>query len=87
MGLVCQILFFGTLGQIEIWLTKLDDNQLIKEDLKDFVKASLYGSYYQVAMKDNIDVYRAKDLEDIIFEPTSLRRMSYRILIRVTKIF
>ena len=61
--------FFGTLGQIEIWLTKLDDNQLIKEDLKDFVKASLYGSYYQVAMKDNIDVYRAKDLEDIIFEP------------------
>ncbi len=62
--------FFGTLGQIEIWLTKLDDNQLIKEDLKDFVKASLYGSYYQVAMKDNIDVYRAKDLEDIIFEPT-----------------
>lgn len=61
--------FFGTLGQIEIWLTKLDENQLIKEDLKDFVKASLYGSYYQVAMKDNIDVYRAKDLEDIIFEP------------------
>jgi hypothetical protein len=62
--------FFGTLGQIEIWLTKLDENQLIKEDLKDFVKASLYGSYYHVAMKDNIDVYRAKDLVDIIFEPT-----------------
>ena len=36
--------FFGTLGQIEIWLTKLDENQLIKEDLKQInpeVKAEL----------------------------------------------
>lgn len=64
--------FFGTLGQIEIWLTKLDENTSIDQDLKDFIKASLYGSYYQVAMKDNVDVYKAKDFEDIIIEnPTT----------------
>lgn len=65
--------FFGTLGQIEIWLTKLDENQLIKQDLKDFIKASLYRSYYEVAMKDNIDVYNAKAFEDIVIEKPSTK--------------
>jgi hypothetical protein len=56
--------FFGTLGNIEIWLTKLEGDKAIEQDLKDFIKASLYGSYYQVAMKDNIEVYKAKNLSD-----------------------
>lgn len=64
--------FFGTLGNIEVWLTKLDENKTIEQDLKDFIKASLYGSYYQVAMRDNIDVYKIKDLQDEIIEvPTT----------------
>ncbi|RKS98646.1 SIR2 family protein [Flavobacterium sp. 123] len=65
--------FFGTLGQIEVWLTKLEENHSIEQDLKDFIKASLYGSYYQVAMRDNVDVYKAKDLEDIIVEKPSTK--------------
>jgi hypothetical protein len=60
--------FFGTLGNIEIWLTELDENNSIDNDLKEFIKASLYGSYFRIAMKDNIDLYKAKDIEDNIFD-------------------
>ena len=64
--------FFGTLGNIEIWLTKLDENTSIDNDLKDFIKASLYASYYKIAMKDNVDLYKAKDIQDILIEnPTT----------------
>lgn len=65
--------FFGTLGQIEVWLTKLEENNSIEQDLKNFIKASLYGSYYQVAMRDNVDIFKAKDLEDIIVENPSTK--------------
>ena len=54
--------FFGTLGSIEVWLTKLEEQKTINPDLKAFVKASLYRSYYEVAMRDNIDVYSLKGL-------------------------
>lgn len=60
--------YFGTLGNIEIWLTELDANTSIDIHLKDFIKASLYGSYYRIAMKDNIDLYNAKDIEDKVFD-------------------
>lgn len=60
--------FFGTLGNIEIWLTELDENNSIDNDLKEFIKASLYGSYFRIAMKDNIDLYKAKDIEDNLFD-------------------
>jgi hypothetical protein len=65
--------FFGTLGNIEVWLTKLDENMKIDMALKDYIKASLYGSYFQVAMKDNIDVYHAKDLSEILIENPSTK--------------
>lgn len=65
--------FFGTLGNIEIWLTKLDENTSIENDLKDFIKASLYGSYYKIAMRDNVDLYRAKGIVDILFDNPSTK--------------
>lgn len=52
--------YFGTLGRIEVWLTELEKNTKIDEELKDFIKASLYGSYYKTAMRDNIEIYNAK---------------------------
>lgn len=55
--------FFGTLGKIEVWLTELEEYD-IDQELKDFIRASLYGSYYQVAMKDNMDVFGAKITHD-----------------------
>lgn len=51
--------FFGTLGKIEVWLTELGEYD-IDQELEDFIRASLYGSYYRVAMKDNIDVFSVK---------------------------
>jgi hypothetical protein len=60
--------FFGTLGNIEIWLSDLEENLDIKQNLKTFIKASLYGSYYKVAMRDNFDVFMAKDISDEIIE-------------------
>lgn len=60
--------FFGTLGSIETWLTKLEENDSISKDLRAFIKASLYGSYFQIAMKDNIDVYSFKNNDDEIVE-------------------
>jgi hypothetical protein len=65
--------FFGTLGNIEIWLTQLDEDSSLDIDLKDYIKASLYGSYYTIAMKDNIDVYKAKDFDDVLIEKPSTK--------------
>lgn len=55
--------FFGTLGKIEVWLTELGEYD-IDQELEDFIRASLYGSYYRAAMKDNIDVFSAKITHD-----------------------
>lgn len=64
--------FFGTLGNIEIWLSELDADTSLDDNLKNFIKASLYGSYYRIAMKDNMALYRAKDIDNHIFDnPTS----------------
>jgi hypothetical protein len=51
--------YFGTLGKIEVWLTELEKNTAIAQELKNYIKASLYGSYYRVAMQDNINIYNA----------------------------
>jgi hypothetical protein len=64
--------YFGTLGKIEIWLTELEKNSSIDKELKDFIKASLYGSYYQVAMKSNVEIYNARiTRENPIDKPTT----------------
>lgn len=62
--------YFGTLGKIEVWLTELDENTQIKNDLKSFIKASLYGNYYQAAMRGNVGIYNAKTTrEKLINKP------------------
>lgn len=45
-----------TLGGIETWLTGLEENREISDELKQYIKASLYRSYFEVAMKGNVDI-------------------------------
>ncbi|WP_294302703.1 SIR2 family protein [uncultured Chryseobacterium sp.] len=56
--------FFGTLGNIEIWLTELENDTTLSIDLRDFIKASLYASYFIVAMQKNIILYNKSVIKD-----------------------
>lgn len=56
IGSGLSVPFMGTLGGIETWLTGLEENKEISIELKQYIKASLYKSYFDVAMKDNIDI-------------------------------
>ncbi|MBC5834347.1 hypothetical protein G6N05_07820 [Flavobacterium sp. F372] len=56
IGSGLSVPFMGTLGGIETWLTGLEENKEISNELKQYIKASLYKSYFDVAMKDNIDI-------------------------------
>ncbi|UMQ43214.1 SIR2 family protein [Chryseobacterium sp. Y16C] len=56
--------FFGTLGNIEIWLTELENDNSLKADLRDYIKASLYASYFVVAMQKNIILYDEVSIKD-----------------------
>jgi hypothetical protein len=56
--------FFGTLGNIEIWLTELENDNLLKPDLREYIKASLYASYFVVAMQKNIMLYDSASIKD-----------------------
>lgn len=81
--------FFGTLGKIEVWLTELEEYD-IDQDLKDYIRASLYGSYYRVAMKDNIDVFSTKITHDEPIDNPKTKRaklintyLGYRDFLRI----
>ncbi len=56
IGSGLSVPFMGTLGGIETWLTGLEENKEISNELKDYIKASLYKSYFEVAMKGNVDI-------------------------------
>ncbi|NYJ29222.1 hypothetical protein [Allomuricauda sp. ARW1Y1] len=59
--------FFGTLGNIETWLEGLEDlksKKSIKYKEYLLVKATLYKTYFDVAMKGNIDVHSATITSD-----------------------
>lgn len=56
--------FFGTLGNIEIWLTELENDTSLRTDLREYIKASLYASYFVVAMQKNIILYDAASIKD-----------------------
>jgi hypothetical protein len=56
IGSGLSVPFMGTLGGIETWLTGLEENKEISNELKQYIKASLYKSYFDVAMKDNVDI-------------------------------
>ncbi len=56
--------FFGTLGNIEIWLTELENDTSLKADLRDYIKASLYASYFVVAMQKNIVLHNITSIKD-----------------------
>ncbi len=51
--------FLGTLGKIEEWLTDLEESKL-DEKLYMFIKASIYASYFSIAMKKNVDILNHK---------------------------
>lgn len=55
--------FFGTLGNIETWLEGLEDlriSKAITDDNYFLVKATLYKTYFEIAMKANIDIKNAQ---------------------------
>lgn len=55
--------FFGTLGNIETWLEGLEDlksTKAITDDNYFIVKSTLYKSYFEIAMKANIDIQNAE---------------------------
>ncbi|MCT3960934.1 SIR2 family protein [Elizabethkingia anophelis] len=56
IGSGLSVPFMETLGGIETWLTDLDNNKDLNEELRQYIKASLYKSYFEVAMKGNIDI-------------------------------
>ncbi|WP_418122906.1 SIR2 family protein [Chryseobacterium sp. PTM-20240506] len=56
--------FFGTLGNIEIWLTELENDTSLKADLRNYIKASLYASYFVVAMQKNIVLHNITSIKD-----------------------
>ena len=49
--------FFETLGKIEDWLTKLENENGVAPDLKKYVRCCLYKRYLDAAMKKNNDIY------------------------------
>src|SRR5690554_990326 len=56
IGSGLSVPFMKTLGGIEKWLTGLEENKEISDELKQYIKASLYKSYFEVAMKGNVDI-------------------------------
>ncbi len=56
IGSGLSVPFMKTLGGIETWLTGLEENKKISDDLRSYIKACLYKSYFEVAMKGNIEV-------------------------------
>lgn len=56
IGSGLSVPFMKTLGGIETWLTGLEENKKISDDLRNYIKACLYKSYFEVAMKGNIEV-------------------------------
>lgn len=56
IGSGLSVPFMKTLGGIETWLTGLEENKEISDELKKYIKASLYKSYFDVAMRGNLEV-------------------------------
>ncbi len=59
--------FFGTLGNIETWLEGLESlksSKLISDADYTIVKATLYKTYFDVAMKANIEISKTKITKD-----------------------
>lgn len=81
--------FFGTLGKIEEWLTELEEYDL-DEKLYHFIKASIYSSYFSIAMKGNIFISEFRCRTNEYFEePVSIREkatntyLAYRDFLRM----
>lgn len=56
IGSGCSTPYFGTLGNIELWLANLStklENEAITKQTYEYIKASLYKAYFEVAMADN----------------------------------
>lgn len=70
IGSGLSVPFMKTLGGIETWLTGLEENKEINEELRQYIKASLYKSYFEVAMKGNIDI-ESYDCDSDVICPSS----------------
>ncbi|WP_281846810.1 hypothetical protein [Olleya namhaensis] len=55
--------FFGTLGNIETWLEGLEElksSRSMPDNNYLLVKSTLYKAYFEIAMKDNINIQKAE---------------------------
>jgi len=73
IGSGLSVPFMGTLGGIETWLTGLEEDKEIPTELKQYIKASLYKSYFDVAMKGNVEILDLNYNEDERICPTCLQ--------------
>lgn len=63
--------FFGTLGNIETWLEGLEDlksKKFISDENYLLTKSTLYKTYFDVAMRGNVDIHSSMITKDE-FEP------------------
>ncbi|MCB0476751.1 MAG: hypothetical protein KDC84_01215 [Crocinitomicaceae bacterium] len=63
IGSGASVPFFDTLGNIENWLTDLVEYAGANEDVKKYVKASIYKNYFDVAMGTNSVIRDYSDLK------------------------
>lgn len=78
IGSGLSVPFMKTLGGIENWLSGLEENKDITDDIRKYIKASLYKSYFEVAMKGNVDIesfdYNLDMLCTTCSKPTNLSK-------------
>lgn len=64
IGSGLSVPYFSTLGKIEIWLTDLEESftdGLINFEQYNYLKASIYKIYFDVAIKNNGEIIRFKE--------------------------
>jgi len=74
IGSGASVPFFGTLSNIEDWLTNLEKDKSLSEKDKLYLKAIFYKTYFETAMKDNLNILK----EDFSNESLSYVKNNYK---------
>jgi hypothetical protein len=64
IGSGASVPYFKTLGNVENWLTDLEKSPTIPDDVKQYIRASIYKAYIDIAMADN------HNIRDYVFSST-----------------
>ncbi len=83
IGSGASVPFFSTLGNIENWLTDLNGiDDSYSQDIKDYVKASIYKAYFDVAMGTNNMIRDFHDLKpEFVTDATTLEKKMQNVLL------